>query len=166
MAPTSRPIREGLILGLIAYLAVAVFYALFDLLAARGAFYTINVLGQVVFRGLRDPAVLQFPMALDLPAMALYNGVHLLLSLAIGVVVIKLALLPERRPDLARLAGIVIIAGFVATILAVGLLSTRIRPVLPWWSIVTANSVAVLLAGRYVLRRHPGIWRRLMPLGG
>lgn len=166
MSSPSRSVREGIVVGLIAYVAVAAFYALFDVLAARGVLYTLNLLGRAVFRGLRDPAILQLPIPPDLAAMVLYNGLHLVVSLAIGLTVTWLATVPERRPQHARVAGLIIMGGFVATIVAVGLLSTPIRAVLPWWSIMVANSLAVVLAGGYLLRRHPGIWRALLPLGG
>jgi len=165
MTPATRTVREGLMVGLIAYVAVAAFYAVFDALAARGAFYTLNLLGKAVFRGLRDPAVLQLPVPPDLGAMAWYNLLHLGASLAIGAAVTGLASQAERRPAQARLAAVIIVMGFFVTILGVGLLTAPIRPVLPWWSIVVANALAVLLAGMYLIRRHPGIWRRLIPFG-
>lgn len=161
MTPVSRPLREGLVVGFVAYAAVAVFYAAFDLLAARGALYTVNLLGQAVFRGIRDPAVIQLPVPLDTGAIFTYNALHLFVSLAIGVIVVQLVARAERKPAQGRLMLAVIVAGFVVTILAVGFLTRSIRPVLPWWSIVVANALAVLLAASYLLRRHPGIWRRL-----
>ena len=166
MPLATRTMREGLVVGLIAYVAVAAFYVFFDALAARGSLYTLNLLGQAVFRGLRDPAVLQFPLEHDLAAMTLYNALHLVLSLAIGLTVTWLAAQAERRPSQAHLAGLTIVAGFFITVVAVGLLTTPIRPILPWWSIVVANTLAVLLAGSYLLRKHPGIWRRLIPFFG
>jgi hypothetical protein len=54
MVPASRTMREGIVVGLIAYASVAVFYSAFDLLAARGTLYTVDLLGKAVFRGLRD----------------------------------------------------------------------------------------------------------------
>jgi predicted exporter len=149
--------------GLIAYVAVAAFYAVFDLLAARGALYTLDLLGKVVFRGLHDPAVLQLPFQHDLRAMAWYNGLHLVISLAIGFVVTEFVAHAERRPARAHLVGLTIVMGFVVTVIGVGLLTSSVRPVLPWWSIVVANALAVLLAGSYLVREHPGLWRRLIP---
>jgi hypothetical protein len=150
-------------MGLVAYVSVAVFYALFDLLAVRGAFYTVNLLGRAVFRGLRDPAVLLLPVQLDFGAIARYNLLHLGLSLLIGLVVVRLIAEAERRPAQAPAVLAVIVAGFVATILVVGLLTQSLRPVLPWWSIVAANSLAVIAGAAYVLRRHPGVWRLFFP---
>jgi len=163
MAPVSRTLREGLAVGLIAYVAVAAFYAVFDLLAARGALYTLDLLGKVVFRRLRDPAVLQLPFQYDLGAMAWYNGLHLEISLVIGFVVTGLVAHAERRPERAHLVGLIIVMGFVVTILGVGLLTSPVRSVLPWWSVVAANALSVLLAGWYLVHQHPGLWRRLLP---
>jgi hypothetical protein len=162
MVPASRGWREGIVVGLIAYASVAVFYSLFDLLAARGALYTVGMLGKAVFRDLRDPGVLQYPVRPDLAAVFWYNGLHLLVSLAIGLVVVGLIDQAERHPARARLVLLTIVGGFVVTILGVGLLTVPMRPVLPWWSIVVANGLATLLAAFYLLRRRPGLWGRLV----
>ena len=155
----SRPsIREGLVVGFIAYTAVAVFYAAFDLLAARGLLYTVDLLGRAMFRGLRDPAVLQFPNALDLAAVFWYNGFHLVVSLAIGLVVTGLLFRAERHPGQRRLILAVIVAGFVVTVLGVGFLTVSIRPLLPWWSIVVANALATVAGAVYLVRRHVVDW--------
>lgn len=156
-------IREGLAMGLIASASVALFYAAFDLLAARGGFYTVNMLGKAVFRAVRDKAVIMLPVPLDPGAIALYTALHVAVALLIGLVVAGLIATAERRPALALPALGIIVGGFVVTILAVGHLSEPIRPVLPWWSIVVANALAVLVAAAYLLRRHPGLWRRLLP---
>ena len=163
MTAVSSRVREGLVVGLIAYIAVAVFYGVFDLLAARGMLYTLDLLGKVVFRGLRDPAVLQLPIQYDASAMIWYNGLHLVTSLIIGMIVTGLVVQAERHPAQASVALVTIVMGFVVTILGVGYLTTAMRPVLPWWSIVVANALAVLFAGWFLLRRHSGLWHRLVP---
>jgi hypothetical protein len=152
-----------LIVGVIAYVAVAAFYAVFDLLAARGTLFTVDLLGKAVFRGLRDPSVLQLPIQVDLTSVAWYNGLHLVLSVAIGLIVTGLVELSERRPSTARMVSLTIVAGFVITVVAVGVLSAPIRPVLPWWSIVLANACAVIFAAWYLVSKRPGTWRRLRP---
>lgn len=166
MKPINRTIREGLVMGIIGYASVAAIYSAFDLLAARGALHTVDLLGKSVFRGLRDPAVLVFPIQLDVTAIAWYNGLHLLISLIIGLIVIGLVEYSDRRPSQARMVLFMIVAGFVVTIVLVGLLTNPIRPLLPWWSIVVANALSVLLAGAYLLRKRPGTWGRLSPFAG
>lgn len=154
-----RTLREGLAVGLIAYAAVALFYAAFDMLAARGALFTVDMLGKAVFRGLRDPTVLMFPDTLDPVAIFWYNGLHLILALGIGLVVTGIILQMERHPGWTPGILLVVLAGGVATVLVVGMLTQAMRPVLPWWSIVVANALASLLAGLYLLQRHPALRR-------
>ncbi len=48
------------------------------------------------------------------------------------------------------------------TVLAVAQLTEPIRGLLPFWSIVLANALAVFVVGRFLVKKHPGIWRTLM----
>jgi hypothetical protein len=160
MLPDRRTLRQGLVVGLIAYVTVALFYSAFDFLAARGAFFTVDMLGKAAFRGLRDPAVLMLPGQLDPSGMFLYNGLHLILSLVIGVIVTAIVDQADRHPAVAPLLLVAIVAGGVVTVLVVGYLTQAARPVLPWSSIVTANVLASAVAGVYLLWRRPGLRRR------
>ena len=162
MTATSRTVRDGVMAGLIGYAAVAAFYSAFDLLAARGTLYTVDLLGKAVFRGLRDPTVLQYPIANDMPAIFWYNALHLVVALAVGLFVAWLVTRVEQRPALAPAALVTIVAGFVITVLGVGALTEPMRAVLPWWSIMVANALAAALAGAYLLRVRPGTWQRLI----
>lgn len=167
MTPGKRTIREGLLLGGLAYVAVAAFYAAFDFLAARGTLYTVDLLGKALFRGLRDPAVLQLPATVDVTAVFLYNGLHLVASMAIGCVVAWLIARAERGARDAWLSLSVIVAGFFVTVIGVGALTASFRPLLPWWSIVVANAVAVVVAGSFLVWRRPEVAGILLPfLGG
>jgi len=161
MTAQRRVMQDGLVVGLIGYAAVALFYSAFDFLAARGTFHTVNMLGRAAFRGLRDPSVLQFPVAIDRGAIVEYNALHLGLSLAIGFTVTWLVAAAEARAARRRMVRFVIVAGYVVTVVAVGLLTVPMREVLPWWSIMVANAAAAALAGTYLIARHPGLWRRL-----
>ena len=160
MLPDRRTLRQGLIVGLIAYVTVALFYSAFDFLAARGTLFTVDMLGKAAFRGLRDPAVLMLPGQLDPSAIFLYNGLHLVLSLVIGVIVTTIVDQADRHPPVAPLLLVAIIAGGVVTVLVVGYLTQAARPVLPWSSIVAANVLASGIAALYLLRSRPGLWRR------
>lgn len=161
MADHRRTIRDGVIIGLMGYGAVALFYGTFDFLASRGALYTVNLLGRAVFRGVRDPSILEFPVDFDTGAMVAYNALHLGLALAIGLIVAGLVSRAERRPDQRAMVRAIIVSGFVVTVAAVGLFTTPMRALLPWWSIVVANAAATVLAGTYLLALHPGLWGRL-----
>lgn len=162
MSTAQRTVRDGVIVGLIGYATVALFYSAFDVLAARDPLHTVNVLGQAVFRGLRDPAVLQFPVSLDAGAIIAYNGLHLALALTIGMIVVWLVHFGDRSPDRRRTVRLVIAGGFLVTVIVVGQLTGPMRPVLPWWSIVFANALSTFFAAVYLLRRRPGLWSRWM----
>jgi hypothetical protein len=162
MVAQGRTLRDGFAVGFIGYASVALFYAAFDQLAARGPFYTVDLLGKAVFRGLRDPGVLLFPFEADVAAIVWYNALHLLIALLIGFVVTSLVAWADQNPSWRTRVRLVIVAGFVVTIAAVGVLTAPMRPVLPWWSIVVANVGATLLAGWYLVTQRPGLWRRLV----
>jgi hypothetical protein len=161
MVAGNRTMRDGLVVGLIAYASVALFYSAFDFLAARGLLYTVDLLGRAMFEGLRDPAVLMFSLERDWTAIALYNAFHLVVSLGIGLVVTALIDHAERHPSQALLVAVMVAAGGVLTVFGVAYLTESMRPVLPWWSIVVANALAALLAGVYLMRRRPGLWQRV-----
>jgi hypothetical protein len=162
MSHDIKVMREGFRVGLVAYASVAIFYAIFDFLAARGPLFTVNLLGLAVFEGVRDPSILQRPIPIEVGIVFWYNALHLAMSLAIGLIVVRLLAQAEAHPSQAKVMLFTIVAGFVVTILAVGMLTAPMRPLLPWWSIVLANAVAVWVAGSYLLRQHPGIGKRLL----
>jgi protein-S-isoprenylcysteine O-methyltransferase Ste14 len=160
---TGRPVeREAVTVGVIAAVAVAAFYAVFDQLAARGPLYTVNLLGLSLFKGVRDPAVRQLPIAIDMAGILMYTGVHLALSVVIGFVVTRLIAQAERDPTQARTMLALIVAGYLLTIVGFGYLTAPMRALLPWWSIVVANSAAVVVVGAYLLKRHPGLAGRML----
>lgn len=166
MALGNRTVREGLILGGLAYVAVAVFYAAFDFLAARGALYTVDLLGKALFRGLTDPAVLQLPVPIDPVVVLLYNALHLAASLAIGLVVAALVAHAEKGRLEAVVSLSLMVGGFVVTVALVGALTEPFRPLLPWWSIVGANAAAVVVAGTALVWVRPEVLRTFLHLRG
>ena len=148
---------DGLIVGLIGYASVAVFYSVIDLFASRGLLYSVDLLGKALLFGLRDSSVLQFPVVPDARAVFLYNALHLAAALVIGLVVVSLVKQAEENPSRRGIVLLVMVAGFFVTVAVVGFLTSPLRPLLPYWSIVVANVVAVILAGAYLLRRRSGL---------
>lgn len=161
----SGTVRQGLVVGLVAYAAVALFYLAFDLLAARGSLFTVDLLGKALFRGLRDPALLQLPVQPDIAGILLYNAFHLVVSLVIGQIVTHLVAHADATPERGPLVLGVLVGGFLVTVLAVGQFTAPMRPLLPWWSIVWANVAAAVLAGAWLARQRPGVVRHLLGLG-
>jgi hypothetical protein len=162
MTRSATDLREGLMLGLIAFVVVAGFYNAYDLIAARGPFHTVNLLGRSVFHGVRDAAQLAVPIPLDTRVIEGYNAVHLALSLGIGATVMWLVGRADRDRAHRPLMLLLVVGGYVATIAAVAWVSAPIRDVLPLWSIVAANTLAVSAGAGYIEHRRPGIIRRLL----
>lgn len=163
---TESDLRDGLMLGLIAFVVVAAFYNAFDLIAARGPFHTVNLLGRSVFHGIRDAAELARPVPLDTRVIEGYNALHLALSLGIGIVVMRLVGIADREPSRRVPMLLLIVGGYVATVLVVGWASAPIRDVLPWWSIAASNAVAAAAGAVYLERQRSGIVRRLLGAPG
>lgn len=161
MLNDGRALRQAFVVGFIGYSSVAVFYSVFDLLASRGTLYTVNLLGRALFRGLRNPAVLMFPVEPDYGAIFAYNALHFALAILIGLIVTGLVGIAERNPRRRHVVRLLIVAGFFVTVMIVGSLTTQIRPLLPMWSIVAANAIPAILAGAYLLKQRPGLWQRL-----
>ncbi|NNE36291.1 MAG: hypothetical protein HKN13_13720 [Rhodothermales bacterium] len=149
--------RDGVAVGLIAYICVAVFYSAFDFLAARGSLFTVDLLGKAVFKGLRDPAVLEYPIELDTVAIFWYNAVHLVVSLLIGLIAVRVVAQAEREPRQRFLVMLVVTAGFFVTVFGVGALTGSFRTVLPWWSIVVANGFSMATAAVYLIPKTPNL---------
>ena len=94
-------------------------------------------------------------------AILAYSALHLAGSLLIGILVARLVREAELRPMQAQIALLFIVAGFVGTVATAGALSDSIREVLPWWSIIASNAIAVLGAGLVMIQRHPRFLERM-----
>ncbi len=158
-------VREGLLLGAIGYAAVVAFFAFFDLLAGRGAVFTLNLMGRVVLRGERDPSILQLPIPADVGAMMGYNFLHLAVALAVGLFVAWVVSRVERKPALGVPAVALLVAGYLVTISAVRALTLGVAPLLPFWSIVIANTLVALAGIAYLWQAHPGLLERVRAAG-
>ena len=81
-AARRRLLFDGVIAGVIGYLVVASFFALWNLLQGLSPIYTASLLGEALFAGLRDPAA----VTLDIGLAIAFNGIHLIaLEFSIGV---------------------------------------------------------------------------------
>jgi len=63
---------------------------------------------------------------------------------------------PRREGLVVGLIAYAAVAAFYAVVAQAGRRPARAH-------LVVANALAVLLAGSYVVHRHPGLWRRLIP---
>lgn len=148
---------QGLIAGLIVYASVILFYLIVNVAMGRSPFHTPAALGSVLFYGVRDPAQIRIEPA----TVIAFNGVHLVVSLLIGLAGAFLAFETERHHPQWYFFLFLLIAGFVYSLVAVGALGAEIARVVPWWSVLGANVTWVLAMSGYLGWMHRALLREL-----
>jgi hypothetical protein len=147
----AQTIWQGLMAGLVGYVAIALSVSVGDVIQGRSFFYTVSLLGEWLFYGLTDPAdVRVWP-----GAVFAYNGVHFVTLLAFGLLSSWLASVSERGA-LYWYAGLVMfLFVFVHLMSAVLFMTEPLRATIPMWQILVPSVVSVLLMSLYLLRMHP-----------
>ena len=148
---------HGLVAGLVGYAAVALAFVVADLARGRGLFHTAALLGAALFEGLEDPARLVVRVEL----VVAYNGVHLLVFLALGLLAAWFASLSARTPHLWYLS----LSLFLFVLFHLfGVLLTftdSVRAAISSWAVLGATLVAVVAMIAYLLRVYPALRREL-----
>lgn len=153
---------EGLITGFIGYLTVAIFFAAMNLFAGEGLFHTPALLGSALFStGGEEGTLLRGPA----PIIA-YNGIHLLVSLLIGLAAAWLVFQTERNRPLWFAIFFVFLAGFIYSVAFMGIFAAELAYLLSWPVIVVANLMAGITAGGYLWWRHDRLWAELREASG
>ena len=83
-----------------------------------------------------------------------YNGIHILVSLLIGLGAAWLIFQTEKNHPLWFIVFFVFLAGFVYSVAMVGMLVAEVVELLSWQEIVVANLAAGVTAGGYLWWRH------------
>jgi hypothetical protein len=152
---------EGLVAGLLAYVAVALVFAAADLLLGRPLFATPAIIGNLLFFGGREAA----PVVSAGPVAAA-NGVHLLLAVGLGLVAALLVEETERHPQFFYVTFLVVVLFlFASTAVLLGIPSA-VRKAAPWVVTLIANAAGLAVAGLYLWRAHPRLRSRLDELSG
>ncbi len=147
--------QEGIVAGVLAAVAVAVWFFVVDSLQGR-PLHTPTVLGTALFRhgsGLASAETL--PVSGEMVLM--FTWVHGLAFAAIGGMIAYLLRVAERYPGVGfgiLLLFVVLQAGFIAAAL---LVAAPILHAVPWWAILVANLLAAATMTLYFRRRHPGL---------
>ncbi|MGD2121808.1 MAG: hypothetical protein PVJ76_08685 [Gemmatimonadota bacterium] len=143
-------IAEGLLAGLIGYVTVVALFGVINLLGGETVFHTAALLGSALFFGARSAAEVVTGPA---PIIA-YNGVHILVSLMIGMGAAWLIFQTEKNHPLWFIVFFIFLAGFIYSVVVMGILVAEAAALLSWGAIVLANVVAGLAAGGYLWWRH------------
>jgi hypothetical protein len=149
-------LMEGLALGLVGALAVAVWFLVLDVL--RGApFATPAALGSLFVLGATDPGGVQ----LTLGIVAAYTAVHVVAFAGVGVALAWSVRKVERRPSMWLLwliAFVVLEALFLGVMLVAG---EWVLQEVTWWAIGLGNVLALTAMGWRAWRTHPDLSRQL-----
>jgi hypothetical protein len=139
-AERQQALWNSVYVGLIGYLAVALFFLLVDPLLGRGFLYTPALLGSALFYGLTDPAALTIQPG---PVIA-YNGAHLVVFVVLGLLVGQLthASLRLRQQGwyLIAVLGMLVLGHLYVALWA---LTEPVRSALPVWMLTVAGLVAM-----------------------
>jgi hypothetical protein len=151
MNPKARKaLGEGVVAGLILYAGVAAFFMAVNLLGGRPAFHTAGLLGEALFGGLRDPA----RATLDPGWIVSYNGVHLVVSLVLGIAASFIVALIDTH----RLAWygffFLFLATFIMSLLLRGVVTVELAGVLRWHSVVTGHLAGGVVTWGYLAWAH------------
>lgn len=143
-------VREGLVGGLLAAGAVALWFLVFDLLFRR-AFFTPAALGSALFYGATSTAQVEISVGTVLG----YTVVHVIVFVAIALVASAFANGAERQPALL-LVFIMFFAAFEAMFIGLlALFAAWILDTLGWWNVALGNLIAAAVLVIYLWREHP-----------
>lgn len=144
--------REGLFTGLVGAAAVAGWFLLTDLAQGR-PLSTPSILGQVILYGITAPAVTPVQTGPLIAYTLLHLGAFVLFGIAVTHVVHLAMASPLARFGLMMLA-VVFEVFFLIMIYAVFKGTSEL---FPWWSVLAANTLALLAMGYYLKLSHPGL---------
>ena len=155
MAVDNRTVREGIVGGLIAAAAVAVWFLILDVINGH-PFYTPARLGESVasfFGGTGHGTALAYVLG--------YTAFHVVAFCLSGLLVSAVVNVAESEPSL--LFGLLIL--FVAFELGwYGLTAILSGPQaygsIAWYQVMVANLIAAATMGVYLYRRHPALAAR------
>lgn len=155
-------VSEGIDVGLIGGIAVALWFLLLDALAGH-PFQTPSLLGQVVIFGDRTPD----PSHIWFGAIVLYTAFHFIVFALLGMGVVALVHWGIANPVVryALLPAFLVFEVMFYGLL--GVLSEGTNALFPFWAVVSANTLAAVCMAAYLWRRHPAFRQSIhdTPLG-
>ena len=145
-------LREGLFTGIIGAAAVAVWFLITDLAQGR-PLSTPSVLGQVILYRASSPVV----APPDTSAVIAYTLLHIGAFVLFGIAVTQLVHLAMSSP-LARFGLMMVAVCFeVFFLIMIYAVFHATSYLFPWWSVLAANTLALVAMGLYLKRSHPGL---------
>lgn len=152
---SSRVFQEGIVAGVLAAVAVALWFLVFDTLRGQ-PLYTPSVLGSALFgRGASLAGLESSPVSVE--KVLMFTWVHGMVFAALGGIAAWLLAVAERFPQVGF--GIILLfvifeACFTG---AAMLIAGPILQALTWPAIGVANLLAAAVMAAYLWRRHPSL---------
>jgi hypothetical protein len=146
-------LTQGLVAGLIGYSVFVIYFAGANTLAGDSPFHTASVLGAALFSLDGGGSVAASVIA--------YNGLHLIASLAMGLIASFLVLEVDLHPNLWYVVMFLFIAGLLYAVGLGGIVANEIAGAVTWLQVVVVNVVAAVLSGWYLWRSHPRLKDRV-----
>jgi hypothetical protein len=152
---------EGLDVGIIGGLAVAVWFLILDIIRGH-PLQTPSLLGQVVLFGDSTPET-----SFVFGAFLVYTAFHFLIFALIGMGLVALVHWSVNN-SIVRYAMLPVFLAFEVIFYGLlEMLSERTNELFPFWAVLGANTLAAVCMGVYLWRRHPALRRSIQetPLG-
>jgi len=160
---TEIVLEGGLFAGLIGYLTIVLFFAVFNVVTGHSPFATAALLGSALFFGLRDPGQLQITPA----AVLTFNMVHAVVMLGVGFAASWLVAKSEKYPvsQYAVLVALIFVGFHLFG--AVYFFANPLMGSGAWLPISLASIAAAVTMGAYLLWLHPALRQQLrrIPMG-
>ncbi len=145
-----RVLREGILAGVCGYAAVVLAVTAVDLLSGRAALHTAAQLGAWLFHPVED--ALTDP---GWPSTLAYNGLHLVLSLLVGIVAATMVSLSERITGFWYAGLTLLIAMGIYTVGALGAIAVEFKDITDWPTAVVGTASWLIGITFYLRIAHP-----------
>lgn len=144
----ANPWRRGLVVGAIGYAVVVILFAGLNVLQGHSVFLTPALLGQ---------ALMGQPVgeSIDVGSVLVYNGLHLVVFLALGIGAAWFLLASERHPRIWYPGFVLLLVVFFHAIGIVLWLAAPAGPAIPAWSVVLVSAVAGIVMATVLLAARP-----------
>lgn len=152
-----RILKEGVVGGLVAYLAAVVMLAAFHAVEGESIFRSAAAMGTVLFYGADASA--NFAIAPQ-PILA-YNGVHLVGSIVVGFLAAFLVFETEAHHAFWYFTLTAVIAAVVYSITVFGVFGVEIGGVLDWTTVLIGTAAWTLSMVGYFWWVHRGLMREI-----
>jgi hypothetical protein len=147
----SRILFQGLVAGLMGYLSVMLVMAVASVASGQSPFYFAAVLGATLFYGVTDVAAITVAPGYVLA----YNGIHMLVFVAFGIVSAWLASYADRGAQLWYLGLFAFMFIAFHIIGAVQMVAAPVADVIPAIALWGSGLAAGGAMAAYLLRVHP-----------